>query len=100
MTGSRLVYDHQGPRFCIGADGCVWRVLHLAAVMGFEPPGRLPEAREMLMTRSTYTSVVGARRDRQRQVVPDDELDERAALEACRREQQREPADLIGRVAV
>jgi hypothetical protein len=30
---------------------------------------------------------------------PDDELDERAALEACRLEQQRRPADLIGRAA-
>jgi hypothetical protein len=31
--------------------------------------------------------------------LPGDELDERAALEAARREQQREPADVIGRAA-
>jgi hypothetical protein len=36
---------------------------------------------------------------RERQEVPDDELDERAALEAARLEEQREPVDLIGRAA-
>jgi hypothetical protein len=39
-----------------------------------------------------------SRQEREQQ-VPDDELDEQAALEAARREQQREPVDLIGRAA-
>jgi len=34
-----------------------------------------------------------------RQPPDDNELDEKAALEACIREQQREPTDLIGRAA-
>jgi hypothetical protein len=98
MTGSRLVSDHQGARFCVGADGCVWRVLHLAAVMGFEPPGRLPDAREMLTTRAPYDSN-SAVRQRKQVEVPDDELADAEAVRLARVEQQREPVDLIGRVA-
>jgi hypothetical protein len=36
-----------------------------------------------------------SRREREQQDVPDDELDEQAAIEAARLEQQREPADLL-----
>ena len=39
-----------------------------------------------------------SRRERERE-VPDDELAEQAAIELACKEQQREPADLIGRAA-
>jgi hypothetical protein len=39
-----------------------------------------------------------SRQEREQQ-VPDSEFAEQAAIELARKEQQREPADLIGRVA-
>ena len=60
-------------------------------------PGRPPTAKEQAEARPPYRSDVGLAPARE---VPDDKLlDEQAALEACIREQQREPADLIGRAA-
>jgi hypothetical protein len=59
--------------------------------------GRPPTARERATVREPY-DLARAKRERREQ-VPDEQLDERAALEACRREQQREPVDLIGRAA-
>jgi hypothetical protein len=62
--------------------------------------GRLPSARERSDVRAPYdpTSAKRARRS-QLAEVPDDELDERAAVAAAYEAQRREPADLIGRVA-
>jgi hypothetical protein len=40
-----------------------------------------------------------SRQEREQQQVPDSELAEQAAIELARKEQQREPADLIGRAA-
>jgi hypothetical protein len=59
-------------------------------------PGRPPTAEERSSAREPYVSPNTTRRAKRE--APDDELlNERAALQACRREQQREPADLIGR---
>jgi hypothetical protein len=40
-----------------------------------------------------------SRHEREQQHVPDSELAEQAAIELARKEQQREPVDLIGRAA-
>jgi hypothetical protein len=40
-----------------------------------------------------------SRQEREQQKVPDDELAEQAAIRLARKEQQREPTDLIGRAA-
>jgi hypothetical protein len=40
-----------------------------------------------------------SRQQREQQQVPDDQLAEQAAIELARKEQQRTPADLIGRAA-
>jgi len=61
--------------------------------------GRPPTAREQAEARPPYRSPNAVRRELAREAPDDELLDERAALEACRREQQREPADLIGRAA-
>jgi hypothetical protein len=60
--------------------------------------GRPPTAREQAEARPPYRSDVGLAPARE---APNDDelLDEQAALEACMREQQREPVDLIGRAA-
>lgn len=58
--------------------------------------GRPPTAHEQASARGTY-SATGSRRERRQQ--PDDDLDDAAAIEACRREQEREPVDLLARVA-
>ena len=61
-------------------------------------PGRAPTARERATARPPYRSPNAVRRELAREAPDDELLDEQAALEACRREQQREPVDLIGRV--
>jgi hypothetical protein len=59
--------------------------------------GRPPTAQEMASARPPYVNPATARR---REQHDDGEwMDEQAALEAARLEQQREPADLIGRAA-
>jgi hypothetical protein len=62
-------------------------------------PGRPPTAKEQAEARPPYVSPNPSRRAAKREDLDDELLDERAALEACIREQQREPADLIGRAA-
>jgi hypothetical protein len=58
-------------------------------------PGRAPTARERATARPPYRSPNAVKPIE----VPDEDLlDEQAALDACIREQQREPVDLIGRV--
>jgi hypothetical protein len=60
--------------------------------------GRAPTAKERGEARPPYEST---RKRREALEAPEDDLlDEQAALEACMREQQREPVDLIGRAAI
>jgi hypothetical protein len=107
MTGSRLAYDHRGRLVCVDAGGHRWLVIGnlLCSTVGGDlvlfgwlgRSGRPATAREQAQARAPYDSNSANRR--RAQPVPDDELDEQAALEAARREQEREPADLIGRAA-
>jgi hypothetical protein len=62
-------------------------------------PGRTPTAKERMSARPPYEPLSARKARQEAREVPDDELDEKAALEACIREQEREPTDLIGRVA-
>jgi hypothetical protein len=57
--------------------------------------GRLPSPRERTDVRAPYDPTSAKRRRAQLAEVPDDQLDEAAALEACRREQERTPPDLV-----
>jgi hypothetical protein len=61
----------------------------------FEPRGRPPTTREMAAARPPYESNSAKRARRERREVPDDELDDQAAIEAAYREQRREPVDLL-----
>jgi hypothetical protein len=67
---------------------------------GFTRPGRAPTAREQADSarRAPYSPSV-SRKWRERREVPDELLDEPTAIELARLEQQRQPSDLIGRVA-
>jgi len=77
-----------GDRFRV-ADPCAWGLLPAGT-------GRPASARELLWNRRDAPyDPARDRRFRSLSEVPDDELDERAALEAARLEQQRHPADLI-----
>lgn len=60
--------------------------------------GRKPSALEMQQARAPYRAGV-SRREREHQQVPDELLADQEAVELARLEQQREPPDLIGRVA-
>jgi hypothetical protein len=98
---SRLAVDAQGRTVVIvtsATDGLP--IGHVFLVLDwrgfFTPPGRPPSPREMLAARAPYDS---NSTKRARAEVPDDELDEQAALEAAYREQKREPADLLQAVA-
>jgi hypothetical protein len=102
---SRLAVDPQGrtvvvvtspsPFLCVGQRFPVVDSLLLNSWDTLR--GRPPTAREQAEARPPYRSDVGLAPARE---VPDDELlDEQAALEACIREQQSEPVDLIGRAA-
>jgi hypothetical protein len=58
--------------------------------------GRLPSPRERTDVRAPYDPTSAKRRRAQLvDAAPDDQLDEAAALEACRREQERTPPDLV-----
>jgi hypothetical protein len=54
--------------------------------------GRPPTAREQAEARPPYEN---PKARRWKAPVPDDELTDQQALEACQREQQRQPADLL-----
>jgi hypothetical protein len=60
--------------------------------------GRPPTAQERAEARAPYQPA-SVRRRREQEDVPDELLAEEAAIEAARREQEREPADLVGRIA-
>jgi len=98
--GSRLALDSLGRRICIITTPSprleVGTRLLVRETWTARQTGRVPTARERATARPPYQ----ARNSRQpKEEAPEDELDEAAGLEACRREQQREPVDLIGRVA-
>lgn len=57
------------------------------------PSGRPPTPRERAEARPPYEST--SRRQREAQAVGDDELDDRAAIEFARREQERTPTCLL-----
>jgi hypothetical protein len=59
------------------------------------PSGRPPTPRERSMARPPYEANGAKQRRARLEEIPDEELDEAAALRACRLEQQRQPADLI-----
>jgi hypothetical protein len=97
---SRLALDPQGRKIVIvtsSTDGLPIGHVYLVVDWNgfFTPPGRAPTARERAEARPPYESNSAKRARLQRVEVPDDELDEQAAVEAARREQQRAPVDLI-----
>lgn len=92
MTGSRLARDDDDRLVCVDASGHLWLVLDLVTVFNFVPRGRPPTPQERAEARAPYEAVSSKRDRRERR---DDELDERAALEAYRLEQQRQPPDLV-----
>jgi hypothetical protein len=104
---SRLAVDQRGrtvvvvttpsPCLCVGMRFPVVDAIELNTWL--RGHGRPPTAREQAEAKLPYRSPNAIRRELAREAPDDDLLDERAALEACRREQQREPADLIGRAA-
>ncbi len=108
MTSSRLGYDNQGRSICVDTGGRRWLVLGnlvYSTVTGdlvlfgwLGTSGRPPTSREMATARPPYDSASAKRARQPRQEIPDDLLDERQALEACRREQEREPVHLVSRV--
>jgi hypothetical protein len=60
--------------------------------------GRPATAREQAEARAPYSSAKPTRRERRRE-IPDELLADEEAVELARREQEREPADLISRAA-
>lgn len=107
MTGSRLAYDKRCRLICIDAGGHRWLVignLVCSTVTGdlvlfgwLGRSGRPATAREQAQARAPYSSQRGL--PQQRRDVPDELLADQEAVELARREQEREPADLISRAA-
>jgi hypothetical protein len=68
--------------------------------LGFEPRCRRPTARERMEAKPPYESrSKAAAWQRRAAMLEDDEFDDEQAIAYARREQQHEPADLIGRAA-
>jgi hypothetical protein len=61
--------------------------------------GRPAGARERMEAGKWFYDANSGKRERARLEVPDEELDEQAALAAAYAEQRREPADLVNLVA-
>jgi hypothetical protein len=107
MTGSRLAYDNHGRLICVDTDGHRWLVIGnlVCSTVGGDHvlfgwlgrSGRPATAREQAQARAPYSSQRGL--PQQRREVPDELLADEEAVELARREQEREPADLIGRAA-
>jgi hypothetical protein len=107
VTGSRLAYDNHGRLVCVDSGGRRWLVignLLCSTVTGdlvlfgwLGRSGRPATAREQAQARAPYSSQRTPRQ--QRQAVPDELLADQEAVELARREQERAPADLIGRAA-
>lgn len=101
ICSARLGLDRHGRVVAIVtvADASTWRGQVFVVIgqdMIFTPRGRAPTARERALAKEPYQST--PRWDRPVE-IPDDVLDERAALLAARREQQREPVDLFSAAA-
>jgi hypothetical protein len=100
---SRLALDEHGRKVVIVTActdglpvGYVFIVLDWNGF--FIPRGRPPTPEEMLSARAPYNSTAAKQR-RARPEVDDNELDDVQAIEFARREQQRQPADLINAAA-
>jgi hypothetical protein len=102
---SRLTCDQYGRAVVVVTTPSLWLAVGKQFLvidmfeLGFTPPGRAPTAAERMSARPPYESNSAKRARRERLEVPDDELDEQAALAAAYAEQRRTPPDLIGRVA-
>jgi hypothetical protein len=100
---SRRALDAQGRAIVVVTTPSLWlqvgeRFLVVDPFeLGFTRPGRPPTARERAASARFFYDSTSAKR--QRAEVPDDELDEAAAVAAAYAEQRHEPVDLIGRVA-
>jgi hypothetical protein len=110
---SRLALDPSGRLIaegtCVELRGLRWLVLGdtiAAGMSGYnvffladQARGRIATAREQAdSARHAPYSPAASRKWREQQEVPDEQLDDREALEAARLEQQRTPADLISSV--
>jgi hypothetical protein len=102
-VSSRLAVDGYGRLIvegtCLELRGLRWLVLD-GRELGLLPThGRPPDPRERLHAREPYDPNSAKRTRADRLDVPDEELDEQAALAAAYAEQRRQPADLLSRVA-
>jgi hypothetical protein len=111
---SRLTLDSHGRLIaegtCVELRGLRWVVRGdtiSAGLSGYnvffladQARGRVATAREQADSakRAPYSPSL-SRKWREQQEIPDDQLDEREALEAARLEQQRTPADLLNAAA-
>jgi hypothetical protein len=100
-VSSRLAVDGYGRLVaegtCVELQGLRWLVIDTFEI--FTPPGRAPTAQERMSARPPYESNSAKRARRERVEVPDELLADQEAVELARREQQREPFDLISRAA-
>jgi hypothetical protein len=97
---SRLALDPLGRTIVVVTTPSLWlqvgeRFLVLNWLDLFEPRGRPPTARERESTRAPYDSNSAKRERAQLVDVPNDELDEVAAVAAAYAEQRRTPRDLV-----
>jgi hypothetical protein len=105
-VSSRLSLDSQGRKVVIVTAPSAWlvvgqRFLVIDLFDWFIPKGRMPTARERLEPQKRARSRLSQRQGREQSAEPDDAaaLTEQTAIDLARREQQREPADLISRAA-
>jgi hypothetical protein len=106
---SRLAYGREGELVAVEADGTVWlvvgdtiesagvRIWFMSEVA--RNTGRSPTPREQMNMRHKPARRKNGWGPQLRQPVDDDQLADEEALKLARIEQQREPADLIGRAA-
>lgn len=101
MASSRLASDQWGRTVAVVTtstdDGLP--IGHVFVVVDwrgfFTPLGRPPTAREIATTRVPYGASNMKLARRERQEIPDDQLDDEAAIRAAYLEQRREPVDLL-----
>jgi hypothetical protein len=93
---ARLAVDRYGRQIAIGTlldiRGLRWIVLDWREM--FEPPGRSPSARERESARAPFNAPAPLLQPPKTE-VPDELLDDRAAIAAAYREQRREPLHLV-----
>jgi hypothetical protein len=99
--GSRLAFDRDGRLVAIDTGGHIWLVIGNTCRVGergfawMGPTGRPPSPREMATTRAPYSVSPDPWRRPGYATLDDDQLDEKAAIEAARLEQQRRPVHLV-----